>query len=379
MSGETVLLVEDEQRLLMGLSAIVKRAGYRVLSAPDGSEGLRLARLQKPDIIVSDVMMPPPDGFELRRLLSEDPETAAIPFIFLTARSGINDRLKGIEGGADDYITKPFDSRELLARLASVLRRQEIARQKGLEDAIPKVEEIRRGLLETVGLELRKPVASLLATLKPVMREEFQSDPKRLEDFLESATEDASRMEAMVSDLGLLVRLEEEGVPLQRRAIPLEENFHQAIEKIYEHWTRFEFKDIDLSLSVDSDEEPMLDAELFRRSISHLMDNACKFSPDGGRIDLRYLSLHPGGCRITISDQGPGVPAHLREKVFEAFCRGAEDTSRENGLGIGLSIARLTARAYGGDARILDTDSGCTIQFEIAALKSSGEAGSWPR
>jgi len=153
IAGEraTVLLVEDEQRLLLGLSAIVKRAGYRVLSASDGKEGLRLARKEKPDIVVSDVMMPPPDGFELRKILSEDPDTSTIPFIFLTARTGINDRLRGIEGGADDYITKPFDSRELLARVAAVLRRREIARKEGLEGAMPRIQEIRRGLLETVG------------------------------------------------------------------------------------------------------------------------------------------------------------------------------------------------------------------------------------
>lgn len=366
----SVLLVEDERRLLLGLKAIMERAGYRILSAPDGKEGLQLAREEKPDIIVSDVMMPGIDGFELRRILSEDPETSSIPFIFLTARTGINDRLRGIEGGADDYITKPFDSRELLARVASVLRRQKIARDEGLAEAAPKIAEIRRGLLETVGLELRKPVAALLSTLRPLMSEEMRNDRQRLSDFLSSAAEDASRMDFLVRDLSTLVQLEEKGAPIQRRPVALRDSFNRAIEKAYEHWTRFEFKDIDLSISVESTEDPKVDAALFGHSILHLMDNACKFSPDGGTINVNYLSLPPGGCQVIIADQGPGIPADLRESVFEAFSQGPEPRGvSKSGLGLGLTIARLTARAYGGDVRIPDTEAGCTIQFEIPPLK----------
>src|SRR5678815_3173720 len=76
-----------------------------------------------PDLILSDVMMPPPNGFELRRLMGQDPHLAPIPFIFLTARSGVEDRVNGIRDGADDYITKPFVTDELFARIEAVLRR----------------------------------------------------------------------------------------------------------------------------------------------------------------------------------------------------------------------------------------------------------------
>ena len=103
----TILIIDDEPALLLGLAAKIRRHGYAVVTATDGSDGFRKAKESMPDLIVSDVMMPPPNGFELRRLLSLEPALASIPFIFLTARSSVEDRVGGLRDGADDYITKP--------------------------------------------------------------------------------------------------------------------------------------------------------------------------------------------------------------------------------------------------------------------------------
>src|SRR5688572_13799025 len=102
-----VLVIDDEPAIRLGLVAALRRHGYQVIAAEDGNDGLQKARQQRPDLIVSDVMMPPPDGFELKRLMARDPELATVPFIFLTARTGVQDRIAGISDGADDYISKP--------------------------------------------------------------------------------------------------------------------------------------------------------------------------------------------------------------------------------------------------------------------------------
>lgn len=119
----TVLLVDDEPSLLLLLTTALRRAGFLILSADSGAEGERLAIERQPDLIISDVMMPPPDGLELRRRLAANSATAAIPFIFLTARSNLADVITHLEGGVDAYVTKPFDREELLARVRAVLRR----------------------------------------------------------------------------------------------------------------------------------------------------------------------------------------------------------------------------------------------------------------
>ena len=99
--SSTILIIDDEPALRLGLAAKIKRQGYEVFTACDGRDGLQKAKECRPDLILSDVMMPPPNGFELRRLMEQDPQLASIPFIFLTARTGVDDRVSGIRDGAD--------------------------------------------------------------------------------------------------------------------------------------------------------------------------------------------------------------------------------------------------------------------------------------
>ncbi len=127
----TVLLIDDEPALLVLLQAALRRAGFDVYVANNGSEGEREALAHMPDIIVSDVMMSPPDGFELHQRLAANPATRNIPFIFLTARTDPAERRRALEGGAGDYITKPFEREELIARIRATLRRQVWQRQTG--------------------------------------------------------------------------------------------------------------------------------------------------------------------------------------------------------------------------------------------------------
>jgi len=129
MSDTThLLIIDDDKALLLGLAETLKRAGnYQVATADNGELGIKLARENPPQLIVCDLMMPPPDGWAVLKALSEDSLTASIPFIFLTARAGEYDKIKGMNLGADDYITKPFSKDELIARIHAILRRQEKA------------------------------------------------------------------------------------------------------------------------------------------------------------------------------------------------------------------------------------------------------------
>ena len=120
---KTILVVDDEPAIRLGLAATLKRQGYSVITAEDGNDGILKATQTLPDLILSDVMMPNMNGFELRRQLGTVASLASIPFIFLTARSASEDRVLGMREGADDYVTKPFSVRELMARVKAVLRR----------------------------------------------------------------------------------------------------------------------------------------------------------------------------------------------------------------------------------------------------------------
>jgi DNA-binding response OmpR family regulator len=132
--AKTIMVVDDEERLVSVLEAYLKQAGFRVVKAYNGREAIFQARHEKPDLIVLDVMMPEMDGYEFMRLHRKERDT---PIIMLTARVEEEDKVIGLELGADDYVTKPFRPRELLARIRALLRR--------VGENAPKPEVLRQG------------------------------------------------------------------------------------------------------------------------------------------------------------------------------------------------------------------------------------------
>jgi two-component system phosphate regulon response regulator PhoB len=119
-----VLVVDDEPDAVELISFNLKGAGFEVVTAADGAEALKSARLHHPDLILLDVMLPEVDGMEVCKLLRRDPATSAVPVIMLTAKAAEIDRVLGLELGADDYITKPFSPRELVLRVKKVIKRR---------------------------------------------------------------------------------------------------------------------------------------------------------------------------------------------------------------------------------------------------------------
>lgn len=125
-----ILLADDERDLVWAVEHNLRHDGYQVLAAYDGTEALALARRQRPDLIVLDIVMPGLDGLQVCRKLRQDPILAATPILFLTVRSSIEDRISGLNEGGDDYLVKPFDLGELKARIRALLRRDPSAAMK---------------------------------------------------------------------------------------------------------------------------------------------------------------------------------------------------------------------------------------------------------
>jgi DNA-binding response OmpR family regulator len=126
---KTILLIEDNTEIRENTAEILELSNYKVLTAADGKKGVSLAMEQKPDIIICDIMMPVLDGYGVIHMLQKNPETTNIPFIFLSAKAERAEIRKGMELGADDYITKPFNGTELLSAVESRLRKAEVSHQ----------------------------------------------------------------------------------------------------------------------------------------------------------------------------------------------------------------------------------------------------------
>jgi phosphate regulon transcriptional regulator PhoB len=159
MGKRKILIVEDDRDIVEMITYNLRADGYEVLSAFTGKDGITLARRERPDLIILDIMLPVMDGFEVCRVLKSTEATACVPIIILSAKSQETDKIVGLELGADDYVTKPFSPRELIARIRAVLRRNQERQPRG---------EITRGQMVIDGTKhkvlVRKQEIELTAT-----------------------------------------------------------------------------------------------------------------------------------------------------------------------------------------------------------------------
>jgi signal transduction histidine kinase len=361
--NSSILVIDDEPALRVGLAALIKRQGYEVITACDGYDGLKKAKDALPALILSDVMMPPPNGFEVRRLMSQDPQLASIPFIFLTARTDSVDRVNGIRGGADDYITKPYVPDELLARIEAVLRRVEMEQARGREQmeaiAQQNVERLKHEILQNFQHELRTPLTSIIMPLEFVMNNKFETPEEQIR-FVRIALSSLDRLESLVNDFILLTNLDQGGLNSIRQAIDVENHILTPVRKRME---RYKSKNLEFIQDITVQNAITAPRFEFVRALVHLVDNAFKFSPQNGKVKLTVESGLDGGAVITVQNEGPGIPVELQEKVFERYYQISNgDTRTHEGLGVGLPIARGVFESLGGTVSILNGSDGCCVQ-----------------
>ncbi|MBL8063760.1 MAG: hybrid sensor histidine kinase/response regulator [Anaerolineales bacterium] len=365
-----ILIVDDEPSIRMGLSATISRHGYRVITAENGSDAILKAKDNHPDLIVSDIMMPVLNGFDMKKQMGEEPDLASIPFIFLTARTSLDDRLSGLREGADDYVTKPFTPEELIARIEAVLRRVERERERGREiarqDANEEMEKLRSELMKNFRHELRTPLSNVMMSLEMAVNNKFEN-PDELGEFIRIAHSSGDRLESLVADIILLTDIDQNELNRVRQSIDPELHILQPIKR---RLARYESKSLNFIHAISLAEQIKAPRREFMQALVHLADNAFKFSPDGGTVFLKVHSGLNDGTVITIEDTGEGIPAELREKAFERFFQLSQGDAREQqGLGVGLTIARAVFQSLGGEVRILDSIKGCSVQASLPGLR----------
>lgn len=358
----SVLLIDDDSHMLLGLRALLERSGYIVTTCDNSPDGIKMAGDLLPDLIVCDIMMPLIDGYAVREKISADPLTHDIPFLFLSARASQNDKIKGFEKGADDYVTKPFDPRELVARIDAVLRRQEKNNQNIAAEVDRQISRIQAEISHNISHELRTPMMQILMSLEMVLREKYDN-PEELKWFVETALSQSHRLNSVIDDLTFLNSYDTGKLALLRQKVDVNYDFLSVI------LTRLDmYKEKGLRLDIHAPDNINIHAPRreFRQIVSHLVDNSLKFSEPMSVILVDLQPNGESGAIITITDYGPGIPEKLREKVFERFYQISQGDARAyNGLGVGLTISRIIARGLNGDVVILPSSRGCRVQVTI--------------
>ena len=363
LPNRTILVIDDDKKFSLGLVAVLRREGFDVINASNGSEGMAAIRATKPDIILCDIMMPPPNGIQLKKELSVDPDLGHIPFFFLTARTAQMDKLAGLQSGADDYITKPFDVNELLARIQSVLRREERGHSRGIQESIADLDKPRSNISANLSHEMRTPLTIILSTLELILKDKFVQRNLELDEYITTASSSAYRLKFLVEDLEMLYDMDQKHLTYVPQRIDMTFHLKNPINQTTVLWEK---KKLNIKININPNTMIFAPRNEFGHVVAHLVDNACKFSPDKGKVNISVEPGESGGCVIEVTNDGIGIPPELREKVFERYYQISQGDTRDfGGLGVGLTIARTYVRAWGGDIQILDSLSGCRVRMVL--------------
>ena len=350
-----ILVADDVPANVELLFDQLQTLGFRTIAATDGPSAISACFEQRPDLCILDVAMPAGDlgvddrstGFEVCRRIKRDARTARIPVIFVTALNDTTDRIKGIEAGGDDFLTKPHNRLVLGARVRSLLRLK--AATDALEDSYRKLremEKVRDDLMKMIVHDLKTPLTSVLATLEMVADGDFGPvtlDQKRM---LGDAETKAEELLSLIGDLLEVAKVEETGMALT--PVPIAPGAFVA-ELLQEWDVRFR-QDGAVVTSVVHDDAPVFhaDRQLLKRVFSNLVQNALTHSSQA--VELRITARgSDGSILFSVEDNGPGIPPEFHEVIFQKFGRvKSANVPRVRSSGLGLAFCKLVVDAHGG-------------------------------
>lgn len=344
MSSKKILIVDDETQMREVAAMILSDNGYEVLQAEGGKKAIEQTRTLLPDLILCDVRMPDMDGFQVIEALKETPATACIPFIFLTGFVDKETLRKGMQQGADDYLTKPFTSEELLRAVTVRLEKRSVIRK--MEEQ--KMEELRENISLSFPHELRTPLTGILGFSEVLItnnadlsREEvaeigtrIQKSARRLNRWLENFL--------LMTEVNLWRRDEQKRAILRSLQTP---SWGLVVDQVVRDCAERARREGDLHLQVGNFAAAMKE-EHARKVVSELAENAFKFSHRGTPVTVS-ISANENFVFTTIEDRGRGMPAEdiQRIGVFVQFDRKRDE---QQGAGLGLALAKSLVELYGG-------------------------------
>lgn len=341
--SRTILVVDDSELNRMMMESFIDPLGHRVVHAADGRKALQEVQSVRPDLILLDVMMPEMDGFEVCRRIKSNPETRTIPIIIITALDKTEDNVKGIEAGADDFLTRPFDAVILSARMKSLLH------AKDLNDEILKLEQLKEDLTRMIVHDLRTPLTSIRMSLQTLQERVTTEDAQELMQFASADVEQALLLINNLLDLG---KLEAHKMELHREDTSVVELLRETALRLKPLAAHHQ-----LTLRVYSAKDDLyaeIDRILIGRVLSNLLSNAVKFADAGSEIIIEAAELSDDRVEIVVSNQGPDIPADARKSIFEKFGQMRGTKAKNNlGTGLGLTFCRLVTEAHKGQIEVL--------------------------
>ncbi|HZF54150.1 MAG TPA: hybrid sensor histidine kinase/response regulator [Polyangiaceae bacterium] len=398
-----ILHIEDDPANRLLVRKLLQNAGHEVIDAADGLEGIRLACTQRPELVLVDLNIPGLDGFEVTLRLRGEPSLVGVPIVAITAEG---DRETSLAVGCDGFLQKPIDARSFASIIDQFLHgAREVAPDSGgsqllreqsqrivarLEEKVAELSRANARLREldaartefyrNISHELATPMTPIVGYVKLLADEELGPLAKPQKKALLAMDDCVRRLRGLIDNLLDVTGLETGRMRFMHVDYDFLDTVRRAMAAVADR-----FDDAKIQLVEQLPRGPLAgwgDAGRLQRAIIHLLENAAKFTPEGGAVGVRVSRLASGHYELCIADSGPGIGADRQSRIFEPFYQVDGSPTREHGgVGVGLAIARRTARGLGGDLRVVSPSQeiidgarlGGTAFYLTVAQRAPGE------
>jgi signal transduction histidine kinase len=360
-----ILVIEDVHYLRNDVMEMLRFEGFDVRGAENGVVGVEVAREYLPDLIVCDIMMPEMDGFDVLETLRNERMTRNIPFIFLTAKTDRLDMRKGMGKGADDYVTKPFLSHELMETIRARLSKLEELRKEGEE----RMKRLRDAITMALPHELRTPLNTIIGFSDIMMLEANEIQPPQILEWSQHINSAALRLYRLVENYLTYVRIETLAADDARSAGLMDKvtaNPAAVIEfqAILSAQQTVPAREPDLELKVKQSAPVVITEADLTKVIDELLSNAFKFSEIETQVTVA-AEVVGSEYQIQVSDQGRGMTQEQIDSIG-AYIQFERYVHEQQGTGLGLVIAQRLVELHGGKLDVTSAlNEGTTVTVTL--------------
>jgi signal transduction histidine kinase len=371
MDRPILLIVDDEEKNIKLLKAMLFSDDYQIHEAHSGEQALIAVADCCPDLILLDVMMPGINGFEVCRQLKQDEKNRMIPIVMVTALKDKEHRIKAMEGGADDFLSKPVDRTELLIRVKSLLRikfyhdnlmnsYQEIAdKNRQLQE----LEKTKEGLIHMIIHDLNNPLGAISGSIEIMLNDKQDLNQNQLQ-LMEICLESCQNLNEMIKSLLDIHKMEEGTLQPDEKIIDLGDLVGEVLKQFV---VKAEAKQMSVVYKKSNDIPAIqVDSGLIKRVIANLLDNAIRHTPAGGKVEVSIDSFDDkNSLCIRVKDTGDGLERKYHQKVFDKF---EQVRLKRSGIavgasGLGLAFCKIAVEAHGGRIWVESEGAGKGAQF----------------
>lgn len=318
----TVLIVDDNQESVKLLRYFLGSEQYQILTAADGHQAIEIARQGNIDIILLDIMLPGKSGYQVCEILKSDPQTFPIPILMITALRELKDKIRGLNAGADDFLPKPFDGVELVARVRSLLRvkyysDELIRRNNELEKrkrALEREEQFRRDLTDLIVHDMQNPLTVIQGTLRLVEMLRREGEIEDEAKYRRRIERSSHRLHRSILNLLDVHQMEQHDLKVQPAAFPPAEVIENAAG-YFRDIPECDGKYINLNMQEDLP-YVYLDRGIFERVMDNLFHYVLSNASVGGEVNLEVKYTGGSFVELSLSHPGMPIPSEFHETVF---------------------------------------------------------------